>query len=112
MNDCVFCLILAKKIPTTFIAENDFCFVIKDITPKATIHYLIIPKKHITNVAFFTPDDKEIAGALVMMAQQLSEKDTQHKEFRLIANSGKSAGQSVFHTHFHFLAGREFGDLV
>lgn len=104
-QDCIFCKIINKEIPSEIIAENDNVIVIKDIAPKAPIHYLIIPKKHIADVSQFTPEDRNYAADILMMAQQLSEDDPKQKSFRLVNNNGALVGQSVFHTHFHFLAG-------
>jgi len=104
-ENCVFCKIINKELPAHFIAENENVIVIKDITPKAPVHFLIIPKKHIVDVSQLTPQDRDYAADIVMMAQQLSEADSKQKSFRLVSNNGALVGQSVFHIHFHFLAG-------
>ena len=106
MSDaCIFCKIIAKEIPSTIIAQNEEIIVIKDINPKAPIHYLIIPKKHVVDITKFEASDKNLAGAMVLMAQQLAQQLPGSKAFRLVVNNGADAGQIVFHTHFHFLAG-------
>ena len=87
-------------------AENAEVIVIKDINPRAPLHYLIIPKKHITDISCLAPDDRQLAGSLLMMAQELSQQDLNAREFRLLNNNGPTVGQVVFHIHFHFLAGR------
>ena len=106
-RDCIFCKIIAKEIPAKIIAENDTVLVIQDINPKTPIHYLIIPKKHIADIAHLKPEDKALAGDLLLMAQQLSESDPKAKNFRLVSNNGKGVGQTVFHIHIHFCAGKE-----
>ncbi len=108
---CIFCKIIAQEIPSTVIAENDSILVIKDINPKAPIHYLIIPKKHIADVASFTVQDEAIAGKILLMAQELSTTLSGSKSFKLIANTGAEVGQSVFHVHFHFLSGAKMAEL-
>ncbi len=105
-SDCVFCKIIAGDIPAQVVAENAEVIVIKDINPRAPLHYLIIPKKHVPDISYLTPDDHQLAGSLLMMAQELSQQDPNAREFRLISNNGATVGQVVFHIHLHFLAGK------
>ncbi len=104
-KSCVFCKIIAQEIPATIIDETDDVIVIKDINPQAPIHYLIIPKKHISAISQMQPSDSLLAGSLLMVAQKLSEKSAETNQFRLVSNNGAQAGQVVFHIHIHFLAG-------
>jgi histidine triad (HIT) family protein len=106
MNECVFCKIIARSVSSVPIAETDSLIVIKDIAPKASIHYLIIPKEHIPDLHSFTRDNYAVAGELLMMAKNLSIQ-TGQTDFRLVMNNGARAGQSVFHAHIHFLAGKK-----
>ncbi len=101
--DCVFCKIISKQIPSQPLLETDDLIVIKDIAPQAPIHYLIIPKRHITNVAALQLSDRDLMGDLILVATKLSQM-VPASAFRLITNNGAAAGQSVFHLHFHFLA--------
>ncbi len=103
--DCIFCKIIKKQIPASVIAENERIIVIKDISPQAPIHYLIIPKQHIVDIGNLTEEDREIAADLLMMAQELSHINIDHRSFKLVNNNGPLAGQMVFHIHIHFLAG-------
>ena len=103
---CLFCKIIAGDIPAQVVAENAEVIVIKDINPRAPLHYLIIPKKHVSDVSYLTPDDCQLAGSLLMMAQELSQQDPNAREFRLVSNNGATVGQVVFHIHLHFLAGK------
>jgi len=106
---CIFCKIIAKEIPATMIAENEQIIVIKDINPKAPIHYLIIPKKHAADIAGFDDSDTQLAGQMIMMAKQLAQQLPGSQAFRLLVNNGADAGQCVFHVHFHFLSGPSTG---
>jgi len=110
-NNCVFCKIIAREIPASIIEENDTTMVIKDIAPKAPIHYLILPKKHVESVRELGAEDASLASDLFAMAAHISSKLSGSQSFRLISNNGKDAGQSVFHMHLHFLSGKQMLDF-
>ncbi len=107
-SDCVFCRIVRGELKAKVIAENDKILVIEDINPKAKIHYLIIPKKHIENINFIKEEDYPLVVEMAKMAKKLGEQLDSHS-FTLVSNNGKEAGQSVFHLHWHFIYGRTFG---
>lgn len=111
VSSCIFCKIIDKQIPSTFIAENDQLIVIKDINPKAPIHYLIIPKKHLSDITEFNTEDIPLAGTMLMMAKELAAQLSGSKAFKLLINNGSDVGQSVFHSHMHFLAGKKMTDF-
>lgn len=104
-QDCIFCKIIAGIIPCNKIYETDDILVVQDIAPKAPIHYLILPKKHIKNIQSCTLQDQRILGLLLLTATQLSVQNPKAAEFKLVSNNGSSVGQTVHHIHFHFLAG-------
>jgi len=117
-ESCVFCKIIQKKIPSKIIKENEHVLVIEDISPKAPIHYLVIPKKHIINLNYLTDQDSQVAWEVMKMFRDLA-KDLQKKfgleeplDFNIISNNGKKAMQSVFHMHWHFVSGKDLKTIV
>jgi histidine triad (HIT) family protein len=107
--DCIFCKIIAGTIPSVKILENEQVIVIKDIKPKAPIHYLIIPKKHSEDIRSWDKETLPLASEIFAVAQQLSQQ-LNNTDFRLIISNGHDAGQRVFHAHVHFLAGGKFSE--
>jgi histidine triad (HIT) family protein len=103
VSSCIFCKIINRQIEADRIAETEDFLVIKDTSPKAPIHYLIIPKKHVADIQSLAIDDFVIGERICELAQQLHKREK--KDFRLVINSGAGAGQKVFHLHVHFLAG-------
>lgn len=109
-QDCLFCKIITGLIPSQKIHENSELIVIKDIAPRAPIHYLIIPKKHIKDLQSATQEDKDLLGAMLLATKELANGLANPQEFRVVSNNGSSVGQSVFHIHFHFLAGKNLSE--
>jgi len=106
MNDyCIFCKIISKEIPANIVLENDSCLAFHDINPRAKVHVLIIPKKHISTINDLTPDDAAIMGNMLLMAKEVASK-LDMKSYRLLISVGKEAGQEVFHVHMHIMSPR------
>ena len=106
MSDCIFCKIISREIPSEIVDENEHVIVFKDLNPKAPIHYLIVPKIHITNINEVDDTDQHSAAMREMfkMIRKLGKKLPEPKAFTLVSNNGKQAGQCVFHMHWHFLS--------
>ena len=109
MGDCLFCKMASGAIPVKMIYEDEALFVIEDINPVAPLHLLVIPKKHLANALELSPGDDQMVGAVYRVAAELArERGVAEDGFRIINNNNRGAGQSVFHIHFHLLAGRNF----
>ena len=110
MSECIFCKIIAGAIPARKVFEDDHLVVIEDISPVAPVHLLIIPRKHIVNVLDLEPADDGLIGHVHRIAARIArEKGVAESGFRIVTNNNAGAGQSVFHIHFHLLAGRQLG---
>ena len=107
MNDCLFCRIISRQSPGDIVYEDDAVVAFKDLYPKAPVHLLIVPRRHIASLADATEGDAEALGRCVVAARQLAESHGYlEKGFRLGVNTGPEGGQVVYHVHFHFTAGR------
>ena len=102
----IFSKIIAREIPADIVYEDDKALAFRDINPVAPLHVLVIPKKEIVNIGSLDEEDAGLIGHLMTVCRQVAEQEG-HSEFRVITNSGAGAGQSVFHLHFHVIAGRD-----
>lgn len=108
MTDCIFCKIIKKEIPSEIVYEDDKFLAFKDIDPKARIHLLIIPKRHIPSVNDLRVEDKELIGELILTAKAIAkEQKIDQTGYRLIFNNGRDSGQSVDHLHLHLMGGEK-----
>ncbi len=104
--ECLFCKIVNKELPSEIVYEDKEILVFKDINPKAPVHLLIVPKKHIPSVNELKKEDKDLIGSLFLVAKNMAEKIGIKKTgYRLCFNVGKGAGQVVDHLHLHLLGG-------
>lgn len=109
MNDCLFCKIIAGKIPGKKVYEDERVFVFEDIKPVAPTHVLIIPKDHIVGLDQASEADAEIIGYCQLVAAKIARERGLKDGFRTVYNVGPDAGQTVFHLHLHLLGGRKMG---
>ena len=120
MSECLFCRIVSGDVPADVVAEAPRALAFRDITPVAPTHVLVIPRTHLPNLAAVADAEPETLAAMVLLARQVAELDgragTDDGEtgigpdgaggYRLVANTGRAAHQSVFHAHLHVLGGR------
>ncbi len=106
MSDCLFCKIVAGEIPSKKVYEDEQVYAFYDIDPQAPTHFLVIPKAHITSVAAVDSTNSAVVAHCFEVIAKLA-KELKLESFRVVSNIGAQAGQSVFHLHFHVLAGRD-----
>ncbi len=107
---CVFCEIVAGRIPGKVAYEDDEILAFHDINPQAPVHVLVIPKEHVASLLDLEASRDGLVGRMVRRARDLArELGLAERGFRLVLNSGNDAGYSVYHIHLHVLGGRHFG---
>lgn len=99
-EDCIFCKIINGDFNTEFVYENEYVVVFKDINPKAPIHLLVVPKTHVASLNEL--EDKNLMAELLMAVKETTKK-IGLKSYKTLINTGKDAGQEVFHLHVHIL---------
>jgi histidine triad (HIT) family protein len=110
MSDCLFCRIVNKDIPADLIYEDEQVVAFRDLHPQAPVHVLIIPRRHVMNLNAAVAEDEALLGHLCTVAAELARRDKiAESGYRLVANVGPDAGESIGHLHFHLLGGRHFG---
>lgn len=109
MQDCVFCRIVAKEVQSKIAYEDEDIVAFHDINPQAPVHVLIVPRRHIPTLNEATESDQVLLGKMILVAQKLAkELRVADEGYRLVLNTNRGAGQSVFHIHLHLLGGRPF----
>ncbi len=106
MTDCLFCKIIAGKIPSKKVFEDDRVYAFEDVKPQAPTHVLIVPKKHIVDIKEAGEADAEIIGYCNLVAAKIARERQIEHGYRTVFNVGPGSGQSVFHLHLHLLGGR------
>lgn len=101
-NDCIFCKIINGDFNTEFVYENDYVVVFKDINPKAPVHLLVVPRVHVASLNEL--EDKNLMAELLSAVKETTKK-IGLKSYKTLINTGKEAGQEVFHLHLHILGG-------
>ena len=110
--DCIFCRIISGEIQSEILYQDEQAVAFRDVNPKAPVHLLVVPRKHIESVAELTEDEAPILGHLVAVANRLArEAGISEKGYRLVVNCGPDGGQVVPHLHLHLLGGRQMGML-
>jgi histidine triad (HIT) family protein len=107
MADCLFCNIIRRDIPASIVYEDDRVLAFNDINPQASTHVLVVPKRHIATLNELTADDDQIVGEMIRRAAAIAkERGISAGGFRVVFNTNRDAGQTVFHIHAHLIGGR------
>ncbi len=107
MSQCIFCRIVDGSIPAKVVYQDDQTLAFDDINPQAPVHTLVIPKRHVASVQELGEADQGLLGRLLLTCTRIAkEKGLAEPGFRLVANTGRDGGQTVFHLHFHVMGGR------
>lgn len=107
---CIFCEIVAGRIPARKVHEDDSVVAFHDVNPQAPTHVLVIPRRHVESLVDLEPADDQVVGTLVRTARDIARGlGLAERGFRLVLNCGDDAGYSVYHVHLHLLAGRRLG---
>lgn len=103
---CIFCRIIQGEAPGEIVYRDEEVTAFRDINPKAPVHILVVPNKHIHSLAHAEPEDTLLLGQLLQVAKSLAEQEgIASSGYRLLMNCGQGAGQIVYHLHLHLLGG-------
>jgi histidine triad (HIT) family protein len=108
--DCVFCRIVAGELDGDRLYEDETVLVFRDLYPKAPVHALVIPKRHVATLNDFEDGDAELLGRLMLVARQVA-AEHELPGYRVVMNVNEQGGQVVFHAHLHILGGRQMAGL-
>lgn len=110
MSACIFCRIVEGSIPAKIVYQDEHALAFDDINPQAPVHALVIPKRHVPSVQDLGEADRVLLGHLLLTCSRIAkEKGLSETGFRVVANTGRDGGQTVFHLHFHVMGGRHMG---
>ena len=107
MTDCLFCKIVAGDVPATVVLDDSDWLAFEDIGPKAPVHVLVIPKRHVADIGELATDPAAAAALVAGIGSVAAHLGL--SSYRTVINTGAEAGQSVFHVHAHVLGGRSLG---
>lgn len=108
MADCLFCKILDGEIPAEIIYEDNDCLAFRDIHPKAPVHFLVIPRRHIESLFDASVSDEALLGRIQLKIPEIAIEEGLDSGFRTVLNTGPGGHQEVYHMHYHVLGGGPF----
>ena len=111
--DCLFCKFASGAIPVEKLHDDELCYALRDIEPKARVHLLVIPKAHIESAPFVASEHGALLARMFEVAEQLAKRDgVSESGYRLVFNVGPDSGRTIFHLHMHVLGGQQLGGMV
>jgi histidine triad (HIT) family protein len=111
-KDCIFCRIIAGEIPSAKLYEDDDMIVIKDISPQAKVHLLLIPKQHYADIVEMSDEQAATLGKCIKKLSTLTDTLGLQDGFRLVSNKGENGRQSVGHLHIHVIGGEKLSEIM
>jgi histidine triad (HIT) family protein len=108
-TNCLFCRIVRGEIPAQIIYEDEHALAFRDINPQAPTHALVIPREHLASLGEASAEHEAALGHLLHVAARVAAQNNLSGGFRTVINTGRDAGQTVFHVHVHVLGGRPLG---
>ena len=113
MEDCIFCKIANREIPSNIVYESDEIIAFRDVNPVAPVHILVIPKKHFNSVLDLNVEDEVLVGKIYTVINKIAKQEGIDKTgFRIVVNCGEDGGQEVKHLHFHIIGGKKLGTKI
>lgn len=110
MSTCIFCQIVEGRIPAKVVYQDEHTLAFDDVSPQAPVHTLVILKRHVAAVQDLGEEDQALLGRLLLTCRKVAtDKGLAEPGYRIVVNTGRNGGQSVFHLHFHVLGGRPLG---
>lgn len=109
VEDCIFCKVIDGRIPSSKVFEDEYCIAFDDISPQAPVHVLIVPREHFDSLDTASDSHQASLGHLLLVAANIARKRGFAEDgYRVVINTNKNGGQTVFHLHVHLLGGRPF----
>lgn len=108
-DDCLFCRIASGEAEAERVAEGERWLAFRDVNPQAPTHVLVIPRDHVETLDDLEPGRERLAAELLMAARRVAQQEGLDEGYRVVVNTNRQAGQTVFHLHFHVLGGRAMG---
>jgi histidine triad (HIT) family protein len=105
VSDCIFCKIASGEIPASVVARTDRLVAFRDVGPQAPVHVLVIPTEHLASLE--EVKDGQLLGEMLLLARQIAREEKIAADgYRIVLNTNRNGGQTVFHLHLHLLGGR------